>query len=284
MADDDQTNPVSESVAVLPADWKKQGFDLNERLTLKHNTFEAERYRERQNQKKQKTHLKSEKKQLPLHKIPSKIKDIYDDENDEDEYGIYQPIRVRAEENPLYNALDENEKRLYMQKDTIKQTQMQQTAGKMEALQVANTLAKEVGLSHISPQNANAKLNEAVFDPKKMQEKVIDQEVGGKLGLKGKIEDGKIVEAAKGIKKIQAMSDAKGVQNMQMDDVVRIGEDKLSDKEIAELILEKSGQDAKKAKLKKPSQKEVKTEHFEKNKQKSKALQLLKQKKDDLSR
>lgn len=283
MAEDDQTNPVPESAEVLPADWKKQGFDLNERLTLKHNALEAERYRERQNQKKQKPHLKPEKKQLPPNKIPSKIKDVFD-EDDEDEYGIYQPIRVRAEENPLYNALDENEKRLYMQKDTIKQTQMQQSAGKMEALLIADTLAKEVGLSKISAQTVNSKLNEAVFNPKKMQEKVIDQEISSRLGLKGKIEDGKIVEAAKGIKKIQAMSHATGVQNMQMDDVVRVGEDKLSDQKIAELILKKSGQDPKKAKLKKTSQEEVKTEHFEKNKQKSTTLQLLKQKKDDLSR
>ena len=282
MADDDQTNPASESAEVLPDDWKKQGFDLNERLTLKHNTLEAKRYRERQNQKKQTPFLKPEKKQLSPHKIPSKIKDVYD-EDEEDENGIYQPIRVRAEENPLYNALDENEKRLYMQKDTIKQTQMQQAAGKMEALQVANTLAKEVGLSKISAQTANSKLNEAVFDPKKMQEKVIEKEIGHKLGLKGKIEDGKIVEAAKGIKKVQAMSNAKGVQNMHMDDVVRVGEDKLSDKKIAELILEKSGQDPKKVKLKKAPQ-ELKTEHFEKNKQKSKVLQLVKQKNDDLSR
>ncbi len=282
MADDDQTNPASESAEVLPDDWKKQGFDLNERLTLKHNTLEAKRYRERQNQKKQPPFLKPEKKQLPPHKISSKIKDVYD-EDEEDENGIYQPIRVRAEENPLYNALDENEKRLYMQKDTIKQTQMQQTVGKMEALQVANTLAKEVGLSKISAETANSKLNEAVFDPKKMQEKVIEKEIGHKLGLKGKIEDGKIVEAAKGIKKVQAMSNAKGVQNMHMDDVVRVGEDKLSDKKIAELILEKSGQDPKKVKLKKAPQ-EVKTEHFEKNKQKSNTLKLVKQKKDDLSR
>lgn len=282
MADDDQTNPAPESAQVLPADWKKQGFDLNERLTLKHNTLEAKRYRERQNQKKQNPFLKPEKKQLPPNKISSKIKDVYD-EDEEEENGIYQPIRVRAEENPLYNALDENEKRLYMQKDTIKQTQMQQTVGKMEALQVANTLAKEVGLSKISAQTANSKLNEAVFDPKKMQKKVIEKEIGSKLGLKGKIEDGKIVEAAKGIKKVQAMSNAKGVQNMHMDDVVRVGEDKLSDKKIAELILEKSGQDPKKARLKKAPQ-EVKTEHFEKNKQKSNTLKLVKQKNDDLSR
>ena len=77
MAEDDQTNPVPEEAQVLPADWKKQGFDLNERLTLKHNTLEAKRYRERQNQKKQKPYLKSEKKQLPPNKMPSKIPSLF---------------------------------------------------------------------------------------------------------------------------------------------------------------------------------------------------------------
>lgn len=262
---------------------KKTGFDLNERLTLKHNAFEAERYRLRQNQKEPHGFAKSQKKQLLPNQIRAKIKDVYDEEDeDENENILSQPIRVRAEENPLFNALDEDEKRLFMQKQTVQTTQMQQKAGKMEALMLANTLAKEVGLSNISRKKLNAGMNQATFNPKKLQEKAISEGVVQKLHMKGQVKKGKIVAAAKGIKKIEQMAGSEGLRGLRAEDAVALGENKIDEKKMARLILEKSGQNPQKIKLKKGSSK-VSVKNFEKAKQKER-INLLKQKKDEFSK
>ena len=54
--------------------------------------------------------------------------------------------------------------------------------------------------------------------------------------------------AARGIKKVEQMGGKDATKNMNMKDIVKAGEEKLSDIELAEMILEKSGQDVKKRK------------------------------------
>lgn len=265
------------------SDFEKSGFDFNERLTLKHNTLEAEKYRERKNQKQQHAPLQPTKKPKLPNQMSIKIKDAFDeDDEDENEGVFYQPIRARAEENPLYNALDENEKRLFMQKQTIHTTEMQQKAGKMEALMLANMLAKKAGLSKISAKTLGKGVNQAVFDPKKLNSEAVRGNVGKKFKMKGKLENGKIIEAAKGIKKIEQMAGEQGLRDISMNEAVAIGENKMGDRKIAELILEKSGQKLKKIKTEKASE-EQQLEPFEETEQKQK-ISLLKQKNDKLDR
>lgn len=231
-------------------DWKKNGFDKNERLTLKINVKAAEAY----NAKKDKPMKapRPENLSLGLKKLRKKIKEVYDEDDDDDENEtVFAPIPyAQEEENTLLNALTEDEKRLFKQKDTIKNTQMQQDAGKMEALHIANNLARESGLSDISKKAVALGMQEAVFRPEEMQEKIIKKEVSGKLGIKGKIEDGKIIQAARGIKKVESLGGKKAAKNLDMRDIVKAGEAKLDDIKLAELILEKSGQDIKKRKQK----------------------------------
>ena len=187
---------------------------------------------------------------LGLKKLRKKVREVYDDEDDEDENDtIFAPLPVlEEEENPLLNALTEDEKRLFWQKNTIENTQMQQTAGKMEALHIANNLAREAGLKNISRKALEAGMQEAVFRPEQMQEKVIKKEVSGKLGIKGNMEKGKILEAARGIKKVERLGGKEAAKNLDMRDIIKAGEEKLDEIKLAELILEKSGQDIKKRK------------------------------------
>lgn len=231
-------------------DWKKNGFDKNERLSLKINVKEAEAY----NAKKDKPTKapRPENLSLGLKKLRKKIREVYDDDEEDDENDtIFAPIAfAQEEENPLLNALTEDEKRLFNQKDTINKTQMQQAAGKMEALHIANNLAKDAGLQNISRKAVALGMQEAVFRPEEMQEKIIKKEVSGKLGIKGKIEDGKIIQAARGIKKVEQLGGKEAAKNLDMRDIVKAGEAKLDDIKLAELILEKSGQDVKKRKQK----------------------------------
>ena len=210
-------------------DWKKNGFDKNERLTLKINVKAAEAY----NAKKDKPMKapRPENLSLGLKKLRKKIKEVYDEDDDDDENEtVFAPIPyAQEEENTLLNALTEDEKRLFKQKDTIKNTQMQQDAGKMEALHIANNLARESGLSDISKKAVALGMQEAVFRPEEMQEKIIKKEVSGKLGIKGKIEDGKIIQAARGIKKVESLGGKEAAKNLDMRDIVKAGEAKLDD-------------------------------------------------------
>ncbi len=246
-------------------DWKKTGVDKRERVALNIDVKEAEKYRA----KKNKNLMKSPRPEilaLGLKKLRKKVREVYDDDEDEDENEtIFAPLPfLEEEENPLLNALTEDEKRLFWQKNTIENTKMQQTVGKMEALHIANNLAREAGLKDISRKALELGMQESTFRPQEMQEKIIKKEVSGKLGIKGNVEKGKILEAARGIKKIENLGGKEAVKNLDMRDIIKVGEAKLDEIKLAEMILEKSGQDIKKRKKRLQEGKEsMRLKHFE---------------------
>ncbi len=265
---DDESSEDDEAVF----DWKKNGFDKNERLSLRINAKEADNYNARKKNQPLKGN-RPEKLAAGLKKIRKKIREVYDDEEDDEENDtIFAPIQyAKEEDNPLLNALNEEEKRLFYQKQNIENVSKLQSAGKMEALHIANNLARESGLKDISRKAVARGMQEAVFRPEEMQEKVIKKEVSGKLGIKGKIEDGKIISAARGIKKIEQMGGKEAAKNLDMRDVVKAGEEKLDEIKLAELILEKSGQDVKKRKERfKTGKDKLRLKNFEQPKEKDK--------------
>jgi hypothetical protein len=249
---------------------KKTGADLNERLSRRIDAQEAERYRARRQNVYAAHGLKPQTKDLKigLKKIRNKIRDPFDeDEDDENDY-IISPIFQQQEEEPsqgrnLFDALTTDEKRMLRQQETDQTIKMQQNAGKMEALLLAEKLAQETANRSIGQSVLDREMQRAVFDPDAQQEKLIRKEVGSRLGLKGHIEDGKIIQAARGIKKVQMMAGNKATKDMDMQDVVRAGEGKMTDKELAELILKKSGQDVSKFESKSSSSKKIQLKHFD---------------------
>ncbi len=247
-------------------DWKKKGFGNNERLTLKNDVKEAQKYNDnKKTPLSKKNKITPENLPLGLKKIRKKIRDIYDEEDDDENDTYFSHIKMpeQEEDNTLLYALNEDERNMYKQKNIFENVKMQQNSGKMEALHIANNLAREAGLSNISRKAIEVGMQQATFEPQKIQEEVIKKEVGGKLGIKGKIEDGKIIQAARGIKKVEQLGGKQATQNLQMKDVVKAGEQKLSDIELAEMILEKSGQDIKKRKKKLNKTKDdIELKHF----------------------
>ena len=235
--------------------WKKNGFDMREHLTLKHNTLEADIYQDALKKERSKK-AKNSEKTLPvgLQKLRKKVREVYDEEDDEDESGhTFSPImqmQDEVEDTRLFKGLTEDEKRTFKQQETINTIKAQQDAGKMEALHVAHNLAREAGLIGLSEKNVALGMQEAAFRPVEMQKDMISKDVGKKLGIKGKIEDGKIIQAARGIKKVENLGGQKAAKNLDMKDIVKAGEDKLDEIKLAELILQKSGQDVKKRKEK----------------------------------
>lgn len=231
--------------------WKdKKGFDFQERVTLKVDTKKAEAYNKRAKKRdlKSKT-AKSVDFDANLMKMRKKIRDVYDEEDEEEDGFIFighQPMMEAEDDGRLMNGLSEDEKRMVMQKETLETVKMQQMAGKMEAMQLADNLARETLNHGANRKLLNEGIQDALFRPEETQKKIVEKEVSQKLGIRGNLEDGKIIQAARGIKKVQVMGGVKATKDINMKDIVRAGEDKMSDKELAELILEKSGQDHKK--------------------------------------
>ena len=234
-------------------DWKKKGVGNKERLSLKHDTKEAQKYNEnKKSPLSNKNKVKPENLPLGLKKLRKKIRDMYDEEDDDENDSFFAHIKMpeQEEDTSLLYALTDDEKDIFKQKNTFENIKMQQTAGKMEALHIANNLAREAGLNNLSQSALQQGMQEATFAPQATQEKVIKKEVNQKLGISGKIEDGKIIQAARGIKKVEQLGGQSAMKNMEMKDIIKAGEQKLSEIELAELILEKSGQDVKKRKNK----------------------------------
>jgi len=240
--------------------WKKNGFDMREHLTLKNNALEAEAFQEKQSKKSSKKHLKT-KQTLPLGllKLKKKVREVYDEEDEEDE-NIYMPLPMsqmnEEDDGRLIQGLNDYEKLMLKQKETIDTVKALQNAGKMEALHEAHNLAKEAGLKGLSEQTVAKTMQEAVFKPQDAQAKVIEKDVSKKLGMKGKMQDGKIIQAARGIKKVENLGGAKATKNLDMKDIIKAGENKLDEIKLAELILKKSGQNVQKRKHKVQKSKE----------------------------
>lgn len=249
-----ETSQEDDQIKDYDLAWKdKKGFDLQERATLKINQREAQRYKKRKNQRHKLKPLTPDKLNAGLYRLRQKIRDSFDDEDEDDENYIFIPIPQMQddEDNKLLSGLNDEEKRMFKQKNTIEQINMQQTAGKMEALQTAQNLALETMNRGLNKKMLNNKLQEAIFDPQNMHDNVIEKNVGKKLGLRGKIEDGKIIQAARGIKKAQEMGGKTATKDLDMKDVVKAGEGKMSERDLAKLILKKSGQDIEKYQPKK---------------------------------
>ena len=124
-------------------EWKKNNSDPSERLTLRINHKEAAAYSStKKNSFNAPAMPVAENLPKGLKKIRKKIRKIdvrsdYEDEDDEDFQYIPDSLEQLNQANSLMNALNDEEKRLLQQQESLQNMKMQQTAGKMEALAVA---------------------------------------------------------------------------------------------------------------------------------------------------
>ncbi len=234
--------------------WKKNGFDVHEHLTFKNDALEADVYRDSEQRGRPKPFKNNDKKlPLGLQKIRKKIREVYDEEDDDEDEYIYTFAQIQMpepeEDDRLLKGLTEQEKRDLKQKETINNMKSMQDAGRMEALHIAHNMAKDIGLKGLNKKTVSEGMQRAEFKPQEIQDLAIQKDVAARLGIKGKIDQGKVREAAKGIKKVENLGGQKAAKNLDMKDVVKAGEDQLDEIRLAELILEKSGQDVKKRKM-----------------------------------
>lgn len=242
---------MEEDASSLNIEWKKnKGFGATEKLTRKTDV------------KKALKHEATEKKavafdnaprpsDLPkgLKKIRKKIKEVYDEDEDEDFYdGIPHDLN-----NSLLNALYEDEKKqLQQQNNTLKQQKMQQTAGRLEAVAIADKLARESGLKGLNKKVAGQNANDATQISGSL-EKVLSEELAlkTKKGVR-KLSKAETITMLRGINRIRKMalasdeSQLKALEKMKVDELIDAGDKGTDDRKVAELILKKSGRKNKK--------------------------------------
>lgn len=181
-----------------------------------------------------------------LKKLRTKIKDIYDDDEEDDENEIVLHFSMDDESSSLFSALKEDEKKELQFKQTLKNQNMQQTAGKMEAVIMADKMTKDLGLKGLNKKIALDSIQD-VTQSSETYDKALAKDISAKtsLDLKG-LSPKDASFAIKGLKKMRQASTASQkinpttVNDIKEKDLIAIGKSK-NTRETAEMILEKSG-------------------------------------------
>lgn len=234
----------------LNIEWKKnKGFGATEKLTRKTDVKKALEF-EATEKKAVSPNLAPRPSELPkgLKKIRKKIRDVYDEDEDEDFYDGIPPDMNSS----LLNALYEDEKRLLQQKETLQNQKMQQNAGRLEAVAIADKLTREAGLKGLDKKVAGRNLADVTQIDGSL-EKVLSEELAVKTKTSiRRLSKAETITMLRGIERIRKMASAadepqlKALEKMKVDDLINAGEKTTDDRKVAELILKKSGRKNKK--------------------------------------
>lgn len=187
-------------------------------------------------------------KDLPknLKKLRTKIKEVYDDDEDEEENEVIFHFSLEDENSSLINALKDDEKSKLSFNKTLDNQKMQQTAGKMEAILMADKMSKQLGLKGLKKKVVHDNIQDIALNSETFN-KAISQNIAAKTkiktgGLSAK-DTGDMVKGLQKMKRAAAVSEQIEVsldESIKAEELVKIGKSK-NDKETAEMILEKSG-------------------------------------------
>ncbi len=245
-------------------EWKKSGFGTTEKLSLKINAREAIKYNAK-NKNVIQTNNPLTPADLPagLKKIRKKIKDVFDEDEDEDEIIITAPIQSLQESNSLYNALNEEEKKILKQQETLQNIKMQQDAGKLEALALAAHALQEQGVEGLSQQTVARVMQDAAPMNKSLENLVKKDLVKG-LKLKDEnLSEGRYIQILRGINNLKRAGGLKAVEGLSLSEVERASDEK----QVAKVLLEKTGRKEPKKKRQLEKQIDKKLQKSGKNKQ-----------------
>ena len=184
-----------------------------------------------------------------LKRLKTKIRDVYDDEDEDEEKTeiVFNfDIALETDNSSLMSALKDEEKSKLQVNKTLENQKMQQTAGKMEAIIMADKMSKQLGLKGIKQKIVNNNIQD-VAPVSETFDNTIKQNVTAKTKLKTKGLSAKDTsDMVKGLRKIRQASllsekDQQHIlENTSMEDLVKLGRNNNEQKN-AEIILEKSG-------------------------------------------
>ncbi len=254
----------------------KKGFDESERLTLRIDALEADKYQK----KKTKNNINRTTKNP--NKIRTKVRQI-DDEDDEDE-DLMDHTAMRSlnrlwrmqmnrqdstnSDTSLVNALESDERRQIMQNITTEVVRQEENAGRHNALAQADKLLKKANLEQMNTQEFMNEMKDAIYNPSKLRREALATHIAKQMGIKGEIVKHSEGEVVEGVRKVKDLSGGRKVDVLKMDDVKKISEKKMTQNETAEMILRKSGQTARLSEIK-HRQKTGKSKSGKENKPKS---------------
>lgn len=252
-----QTDDDDDGEASSKPDWKKKKVDDDERLTLRIDAIEADKYQARKN--KMKTSLKRAKP----NKNSKKVKQLCDDE-DEDEYDdieetverSFRELRLNQNDasnndTSLLDALLPHEKRMIEQQTTIAITRQQENAGKLNAIEQADTLARRAGIEKVTHTEQNEQMREAIYNPRRLRLQTLQKNVAKQTGIEGEIKPREQNKVVQGVKNVKQTTENHKVKNVKTTDVKTVAKTGASQNKTAEMILRKSGQTAKLTEIKK---------------------------------
>ncbi len=241
---DEEDNDAGTKKDTTAKDWKKnKGFVPEERLTMRIDAQKADMYAA-----KKKDNIQSvtpvQKVQPGLNKVNKKIRDIYDEEEDEDEWGVVIHKNSEEYDQSLMKTIDEDERKIYVQQQEIKNIEMLQTAGKMEAIAVVGKLASETGKNNLDKKDVAKEMMNATFNPEKAQQTILQKDIFKEKNIEGKTDIKNIrdvIQTARGIQKIEDITQQKSFEKMDIKDIKEAGKENVSNKKVAEIIIEKRG-------------------------------------------
>ncbi|MBP5399670.1 MAG: hypothetical protein J6Y53_04560 [Alphaproteobacteria bacterium] len=258
MTEDAETNSLKEQEK-NNMDWKKNGFDKRERLTLRVNLEEAVRRKSNEKISKQnRTKLRAKptkNKMLRKQKIRSSI---YDDEDEDEEEYILLPVFNNLPKFSLEKALTPKEK---LQLDQMeKEPQLQKPEQiQIEQINIQNSPLRE----HIrtveepAPKNKPLKNNKKVEEPITKEDSVIMPEDKTETQKNNKAKDESLVSTIQNIKTLLSSEHNQNSDN-----------EKTTKEDTRNIIMEKSGRaPAQKKQNKEKSSSRQKQEHINKDKE-----------------
>lgn len=234
---------MSETADNLNIEWKKSGFDSSEKATRRINEQKAAQYDAyKRNSTSRINSITPADLPKGLNKIRKRIRDIYDDEEeDEDDFQIVAP-NITNPDNSLLNALKQEEKQSLAEKENLQRMEMQQKAAQMSVLDAAGKFARNAGLKNLK-RETTAMAMTSIGSPDVLLEKVVNDDIAKRLKVKGpKIQARDVNKFFRGIKRIEAVSGGKSLlRGMKVKDIISAGKEKTKDSKINAMILKKSG-------------------------------------------
>ena len=255
------------------------GFDTDERLTLKIDVNEAQKYQLKKTKKNVVVPRKNTKKTKT-----KRIRENYDEEDDyEDDEEVLRSLRLLEQmqqeasngDNSLLQALNANERQPVLQKITTQTTHNEENAGRQNAVFQAEHQMEKANMHKMNTIEFMQEMHKTIYDPIRIRQHTLEDNIAKQIGIKGKITSHNEGNVVKGVRKIQEVSGKRQVKNINIKDAENIGKRKLSTNKTAELLLIKSGQTARLSELKHKSPSSTNKKHKTTNKSYTKEMREL---------
>ncbi len=230
-------------------EWKKTGFDFNERITLKTNVRKAVEYETKNKNSGLKKNYIPNPAELPkgLKKIRKKIKDVWDDE--EDDENDYQIIATNSPEEynlSLMDALQTDEKKFLKQNEDIQTINILHQTERNQQIANADKLSRDSGLNGLD-KNVLIQTSQNISIGEDLAKDAVVSQVARSFKYKGaKLPAKDAKKLITGIKRIQQTGGKDALSGMKLKDVLEIGQSSSGKKEVIKKMLEKSGRIEKK--------------------------------------